>query len=297
MSQFEPSQDAPSAPPTTDSGCPPPLEWQEVLREFHRQSDAWYLDRPNYRISGRTLGSGPPLYLLNGFAGTHELSSLLVWLLRDQFRCVLFDYPVPQRGSVDLSDLADDVIAIADVCGDQSCSLFATSFGGLVALTALHRHPQRIDRAVLQAGFAHRDLSRFERLLIPACRILPARFRHVPLRAALQRHNHLCWFPPFDRTRWQFYLDNTGATAIDELAWRGRIIRDGDLRPLLKQIEQPVLLVRSEGEGQVLTNCGDVLADALPHAAVETMNDTGQIPFLTHPHRLAKIIRPFLCPE
>ncbi len=297
MSQFEPSHAAPSAPPAAESGCPPPLEWQEVLREFHRQSDAWYLDRPNYRISGRSLGSGPPLYLLNGFAGTHELFSLLVWLLRDQFRCVLFDYPIPQRGSVTLNDLADDVIAIADVCGDQSCSLFATSFGGKVALTALHRHPRRIDRAVLQAGFAHRDLSRFERFLIQAGRILPARFRRIPLRAALQRQNHLRWFPPFDRTRWQFYLDNTGATSLGEMARRGGIIRDCDLRPLLPHIEQPVLLVRSEGDGQVLAKCGDVLADALPRATVETMNDTGQIPFLTHPHRLAKIIRPFLCPE
>src|SRR5215475_5189400 len=89
-----------AAPPaggasSTDGGCPPPLEWQEVLREFHRQADAWYLDCKNFRISGRTIGSGPPLYLLNGFSGTHELYALLVWLLRDRYRCVLFDYATP----------------------------------------------------------------------------------------------------------------------------------------------------------------------------------------------------------
>src|SRR4051794_40624857 len=57
----------------TESACPPPLAWVDVLADFHRQAEAWYLDRPNYRLSGRTLGSGPPLYFLNGFSGTHEL--------------------------------------------------------------------------------------------------------------------------------------------------------------------------------------------------------------------------------
>jgi pimeloyl-ACP methyl ester carboxylesterase len=282
------------APANEVSACPPPLEWREVLREFHRQADAWYLDRPNCRISGRSFGSGRPLYLLNGFAGTHELYALLVWLLRDQFRCVVFDYPVPRCGRATLNDLADDVIAIADVCGDQSLSLFATSFGSLVALAALNRHPRRIDRAVMQGGFAHRDLSRSERMLIHIGRWLPGRLRHIPARTIIQRQNHLRWFPPFDATRWRFYLDNSGATRLCELARRGRIARDCDLRSQLGHIEQPVLLVRCEGDGRLLESYGNSLAEALPCATVESLNDTGQIPFLTHPHRLAKIIRPFL---
>src|SRR5437899_384251 len=104
--------------------CPPPLAWVDVLADFHKQADAWYLDRPQYRLSGRTLGSGPPLYFLNGFSGTHELYALLVWLLRDRYRCVLFDYPVAPRGMhVSLDDTADDLVAIADTCGDRQCHL------------------------------------------------------------------------------------------------------------------------------------------------------------------------------
>src|SRR5260221_13561148 len=82
---------------TPAAACPPPLAWGEVLADFHKQADAWYLDRPDYRLSGRTLGTGPALYLLNGFSGTHELYALFAWLLRDKFRCVLFDYPAPAR--------------------------------------------------------------------------------------------------------------------------------------------------------------------------------------------------------
>ena len=278
-----------------ETGCPPPLAWVDVLADFHKQADAWYLDRPNYRISGRTLGSGPPLYLLNGFSGTHELYSLFVWLMRDRYRCVLFDYPVsPGRKRLTLTELADDLVAIADTCGDRKCHLFASSFGGLVALTAMARHPRRFDRSIIQAGFARRSLSRSERVCIDLCRRLPGRLRHIPGRAAIQQQSHRRWFPPFDGTRWQFFSDNTGSVPLTELAGRATIVRDCDLRSLLPAITQPLLLLRTEGNGQILDACNQELSESLPHATIETMNDSGQAPFLTHPHRLAKIVHAFL---
>jgi len=285
---------APSATTAGEGGCPPPLEWQEVLREFHRQADAWYLDRSHYRILGRTIGAGPPLYFLNGFSGTHELYALLAWLLRDRYRCVLFDYAVPAaRGKTTPVDLADDLLAVADVCGDRTFNLFASSFGGLIAVEAMRRHADRVRHAILHAAFVHRTLSRFERFLIHACAVHPGRLRHLPLRTFIQRQSHRRWFPPFDRTRWQFLVDNTGAVSLADLARRAAMIRDCDLRRVLNEVEQPVLLVRTEGDGKILEDCGRVLAAGLPHAKVESMNDTGQYAYLTHPHRLAKLIDGF----
>jgi pimeloyl-ACP methyl ester carboxylesterase len=287
------SPDQPAAP--AESTCPPPLAWVDVLADFHKQADAWYLDRPNYRISGRTLGSGPALYLLNGYSGTHELYSLFVWLLQDRYRCVLFDYPVPSdRKNLTLTDMADDLVAIADTCGDRQCHLFASSFGGLVAMTAMARHPGRFGRSIIQAGFARRSLSRFERAFIDICQRLPGRLRHFPGRGAVQRQSHRRWFPPFDWTRWQFFSDNTGSVPLADLADRAAIVRDCDLRPLLPAIDQPLLLLRTEGNGQILDACNQELVDGLSHATVETMNDTGQLPYLTHPHRLAKVVHAYL---
>jgi pimeloyl-ACP methyl ester carboxylesterase len=284
-----------AAAPPGEGGCPPPLEWQEVLRQFHRQAEAWYLDRKNYRISGRTIGSGPPLFLLNGFSGTHELHALLVWLLRDRYRCVVFDYATPPaRGSLSLADLAGDLIAVADAAGDRRFDLFAPFFGGLVALEAMRRHPDRIGRAVVSGGFAHRRLSRFERLLIRACALVPGKLRHMPLRGILQTQSHRRWFPPFDKTRWQFLYDNTGGVPLAEMARRAAIVRDCDLRLVLNAIRQPVLLVKTEGDGTILEACCAELSQGLPNARVEWMNDTGHFAYLTHPHRLAKVIAGFL---
>jgi len=289
-----PSAAADVAAPAADGACPPPLAWEEVVGEFHRQSEAWYLDRQAYRLSGRILGSGPTLYFLNGFTGTHELYALLVWLLRDEFRCVLIDYPSPAGPHLTLHGLADDLVAVADTCRDQSFDLFAASFGGLVALNAMHRHPDRIRRAVLAAGFAHRRYSVAERMLVRLCGYAAIPLGRCPLRTTIQLQNHRRWFPPFDTTRWNFFSDNTGATRLTDLAQRAALACDADLRTVLPNIRQPVLLVRSEGDGEVLESCSQVLAGSLPDVRLEPMHGTGQIPFLTHPHRLAKALRSFL---
>ncbi len=282
-------------PPASEGGCPPPLEWQEILREFHAQADNWYLDRGDYRLAGRTMGSGPPLYLLNSFTGTHELYALLVWLLRDQYRCVMFDDCLAgARGRVTLDHLANDLLAVADTAGDRRFDVFAPSFGGLVAMTAMRSHSDRIGRALIQGGFAHRTLTRFERVLIRVCSRHPGRLRHLPLRGIIQQQNHRRWFPPFDKTRWRFLFDNTGAVPIAELARRAAIVRDSDLRPIVQEIRQPVRLVRTEGNGSILDRCCDELSAGLPNATEEFIDNTGQFPWLTHPHRLAKVIREFL---
>src|SRR5579871_2541399 len=96
--------------------CPPPLVWQEVLAAYYSESQPWEVAAGPRRLQGRTWGTGPSLYLLNGFAATAELYALMIWLLRDTFRCVVFDtIRTGARGRPStMSDYAADVIAVAD---------------------------------------------------------------------------------------------------------------------------------------------------------------------------------------
>lgn len=250
-------------------------------------------------------GRGRPLYFLNGIGGTLDLFALTVYLLRDDFRCVLYDYPGTASrtlapgfslGRVALDDLVDDLLAIADQCGDEAFSLFATSFGSLIALRAMRRFPQRVGPSIIQGGFAWRRLSRLERLLIHACRIHPGRLRHMPFRTLIQQLNHRAWFPSIDATRWRFFLDNTGHLPVATLAARSAIVRNTDLRESLSNVAQSLLLVRSEGDGAVPAAQQELLEQRLPNARTEWMHNTGHLPYLTHPHRMAKLIRGFLLP-
>jgi pimeloyl-ACP methyl ester carboxylesterase len=302
----EPTNDTPDHSPqpaeSAPEACPPPLAWREVLSAFHEQADDWSVDRPGYHLPGRAIGTGSPLYLLGGFGGSYQLYALLAWLLRDDFRCVLWDYPgvlagpqSAQRGT--LNDLAADVSAVAAHFGETSIDVYAPSFGSLVALTAMLEYPPLVGKAVLQGGFSHRSLSRFERWLTRACRFYPGTLRNFPGSRAVREYNHRRWFPPFDETRWQFLEGLAGQVRISTLAWQATLIRDADLRPRLKEIDRPVLLIETEGEGAATRECQRELAHGLPRATEETLLGTGQYPYLTHPHRLAKIIRQFLSRE
>ena len=284
----------PAAP--LPEGCPAPLSLMDVLEAFRTGSDFWELRHDGREVRGRTWGDGTPLYFLNGIAGSLELYAPTVWLLREQVCCVLHDYAGSHEGRqpARLDELVTDLFEIADRHEHESINLYATSFGGPVALEAMRRHPRRIRSVVMQGAFAHRSLSVAERLAAGAARLLPGSLGRVPGRRSVQQHNHQRWFPPYDQMRWPFFLEATGRSPIRAMAARARIVHASDLRPYLSELRQRALVIRSEGEGLVSQRSVEELAAGLPNASLEFLPDCGHLPYLTHPHRLAKMIRAFL---
>lgn len=289
---------SPVSDPTGD--CPKPLIWQDVVEAFRSTARPWEVNSGGWRLRGRTWGDGSPLYFLNGLAGDCELFALCGWLLRETHRCVFFDYPVAGDRLDDsptcarpltISELVRHLVAAADLHQDSRFQVFASSFGTAVALSAMLERPQRISNAILECGFARRRLSSAERLLIRVCLQSARRASEFPLRGWIQEQNHCRWFPRFDDSRWRFYTENTGRVPVHELARRAAALRDFDLRSRLNEIRQPVMLVRSEGDGAVAAACQDELESGLTNAVSETIDSCGQLAFLTHPHRLAKLIR------
>jgi pimeloyl-ACP methyl ester carboxylesterase len=276
--------------------CPPPLIWQEVLGAYHSDSQPWELDRGSRRLVGRTWGQGPPLYLLNGFAATAELYALLIWLLRESFRCVVFDTSIQKtakRNRFTVSDYSEDLLAAMDHHGDPAACVFAPTSGSVVALQAAIEHPERIAGLVLQHGFASRRLSWSERLLAAWCGRSNCTLNSLPWRRRIQELNHRRWFPPFDGTRFEFLVDSTGRIPLAELAQKALAIGAVRLEDRLPQVQCPVLLVRTEGQGHLEAAGHDALERGLPDSRSEWLHSAGLHPYLTHPHRLAKLIKPF----
>lgn len=276
--------------------CPAPLMWQEILAEYFDQSTPWELVHGSSRITGRTWGSGRPLYFLNHFAGTAELFALTMWLLKDDFRCVAFDTTAneelsQQREKPSLQAFALDLFAVAESHGDERLSVYGAGFGAAVALQAALIRPQMIDFLVLQHGFAKRKLSIFERLLASYCLRSAQTLDQLPQRRRFQAVNHQPWFPPFDLSRFEFLIESTGGLPLNELARRAFAVHDFDIESRLADITAPVLLLRTEGEGQVAALASETLAEKIRNPRIEWMHSAGQHPCLTHPHRVAKLVR------
>jgi pimeloyl-ACP methyl ester carboxylesterase len=295
---------APAAPALVSEGCPTPLGWAEVLESFRSEGAAWSIDVDGGTLHGRTLGRGRPLYFLNGITGNCELFCLLAWLLRDDFRCVLFDYrslaslgrrrDVARAGRLTMRRLVDDLWAVADAQGERTFSLFAAPFGALVALSAMSERPERVEQAVLLGGFVRRRLSLFERFLCGVGRFVPGKSGQVPVRDTLQRASHQRAFPPFDASRWGFFAANTSQTPIGDLADRAALLGTFDLTRDASRIERPVLLLGVEHEGAISAAGREELQRLVPAARTEFIPLAGQLAYLTHPHRVAKAVRSFL---
>lgn len=289
--------------------CPPPLMWQDVRHEFLTHSACVSVVSPVGAATVRVWGAGPPVYLLPGFTSPAELYCLLVWLLREDFRCVTIE-PAgsgdPRRTSASFATLRRSVVpctpfahevallkATAEELGDAEFSLLGANYGAAWALAAAHAEPSRVARLMLIQGFAHRRLSFGERRLADWCRHNRRDLASLPFRETFQTQNHRRWFPPFDATRWQYYLDATGAMPLRELARRADAVSGWDLRRDLSKLHIPTLLIRTEGEGRLAAGCQAEIELALPGVQTEWMHSTGQLPYLTHPHRLAKLMRAF----
>ena len=161
----------------------------------------------------------------------------------------------------------------------------------------MNHAPRRLEKVILQQAFAYRRLSWVERLLVQVGHWIPGPVKRVPGWKTIQEQNHRPWFPPFDQTRWQFLLEDTGQVPISALAARAAVLRRFDMRADLSADSHPVLLIRTEGEGQLAGQCHEELAARLPRVQSEWLSLCGQIPYLTHPHRMAKLIRGFLLGE
>jgi pimeloyl-ACP methyl ester carboxylesterase len=274
------------------SGCPPPLSWRHVLENVRNKSESWEFAGKTGTLHGRTFGSGPAIYFLNGVGGNWELFALTMWLLRDEFRCVIFDYPGDQN-RFSLDDLTTDLFQIADERNDEQFSLFAASAGSVLAFNAMAKSPERIDHAVIHTGTASSRLSLMERLFVGLGRMLPMKLSRLPMVRRVQTLNHRPWFPPFDHSRWEFFLENTGRISAKTLSRRIKSFQKPNLVQSLSQVSTPIQFLATEGEGVVSAENREKISQALPHATTKGLPNCGLLPFLTHPHVLSGVLRSY----
>ncbi len=280
------------APPAPS--CPPPLAWTQVLEQFRAAAVPFEVAGDGEPIRGLTFGSGQPLYVLNAWSGTSEVFCLMAWLLREQFRLVLIDYPQSARN---WDTFKDCPARVATFLGDEHYDLLATGFGSVPALLQALTPATGLRRLVLQSSIVSYRLSWLERAGAAVFSVLPASIRNAFFRTRLLYSQHRLWFPPIDETRWQFLAANCLQTPLKVVAQRFRLLHGLDLTSRLKDVRQPVLLVDCEGEPQRNKQANQVLGRELPDATYEAVPNCGQVPHVTHPHRLAGLLKKFLLPQ
>ncbi|MFL5242808.1 MAG: alpha/beta fold hydrolase [Gemmataceae bacterium] len=288
---------------TAGSACPAPpsLPLTEVLERFRREAVHGVCDTGRYRCPYFTWGQGPPLVFIHGLADSSRSFLPVIALLTGQFRCISYELP---KGRGDRArvweyrhdDLVADLFALLDHLGLQQSYVYGSSFGSTIALAAAYKQPKRLPRVVLQGGFANRPLFRGELLLARIARYLPGIMGGLPLRERLIRRAHFAPFAGLPAEAWQYCLQCTATPPVSATGYHALILNRVDLRPLLPEIRQPVLLLCGDCDPLIGRAHEEVLLKGLPNADRITISGCGHTPTFTHPELLAALIRDFLTP-
>jgi pimeloyl-ACP methyl ester carboxylesterase len=206
------------------------------------------------------LDDRPQVVYLPGLDGTGRLLHRQPGLhARSRVDCV--SYPHDRLSSYDeLAELGADRIRAA---GSQPAVVVAESFGGAVALTLALRYPELVERLVLVNTFAWFP----SRLLI----LLGATFgRYFPQRPSPPHTRGVRgWFffapeiPKSERDEW---WNRTADVPMRSFGYRMKLIQGLDLRPRLREIRTPALVVASLNDKVVPCRAGRELARLLPNA-------------------------------
>ena len=279
--------------------CPAPASLAKALADYHHHVEVRTVKTRHYNAICRILGQGPPLILSPGIASTYQGFSIFLNELAKQFRTIVYDYPGDQPNDqarlsrITHDSLVDNLFEIMDSLDIGRAFLVGTSFGSTVTLKALNRDPRRFPKAAVQGGFARRKFSPAEKIGLKLGRLVPGHVGRLPLHERVLTYNNRIHFPVEIADRWQHYLEQNAVTPIHSLAHRLELLARLDLRPILPEIQTPILLVQGNEDRIVPRSAFDELQKSLPQAQGIVVPLVGHQPHYTHPEAMAQVMSNF----
>jgi pimeloyl-ACP methyl ester carboxylesterase len=272
---------------------------REAEYRLRWEAEQGTLDLGRYHPSYVRWGRGQPLIFIHGLGDTWPSFVMPMALLAPEFTCIGYNQP---RGQGDRAwlrgyrhdHLVDDLIQLLDRFHLKSATLVAHSFGTTVALKALHRCPERFQRAVVVGSFAHRPLRPQERALAWLGQYLPGRLEILPGRVKAMQRSHGQAFAEREPAVLAHFLRRTALPLCRAMAhWAFELDRT-DLNPILPAIHRPVLVVGGEWDSLTPPRLQKHLFQSLPQSALFLIDRCGHFPMYTHPEALADAIRRFV---
>jgi 3-oxoadipate enol-lactonase len=230
------------------------------------------------------------IVLLNSLGTTTALWDEVVPLLTESFDVVRFDQrghgtAAAAPGTALLDDLVDDLFGVLDRRGLAAVHLAGISIGGMIAIRAASRAPDRVRSltAMCCAGVLDRQ-SWIER----AATVREHGLEPI-VPAILER-----WFAPeFGALRPEVvraYADMLRSTPAEGYAMGCDVLADADVRDDLTGVAAPTLVIGGAEDPATPPREQHAIASAIAHARLEILPSVGHLAPAAVPETVAKLI-------
>ncbi len=249
-----------------------------------------------------SVGAGPPLVLLHGFAMHGGLFAPVLPALAQRTRVHAVDLPGHGHSAAlepcTLDAAAAAVAAFVERCGEPA-TILGWSFGGLVAQRLAKAHPRLVRSLVLVAttprfvqapdwphAMAAVTLARFADELRASYRLTLQRFLTLQVQGSDEGRGTLASL--------RQALFARGEPSPSTLAAVLRVLETADLRDDARGVDVPALVVTGRRDALTPAAAGEWLARSMPRARHVDLPSAAHAPFLSHRDAFVESVCAFL---
>lgn len=288
----------------------PPLEDTVPPREL-ADPDSRFVEVNGLEVHYKQLGQGEPeLLLLHGFAASvfswreimEPLSEGGTVIAFDRPAFGLTERPLQWAGQSPYSPeaQADLTVGMMDALGIDQGVLVGNSAGGAIAVLTAARYPERVQALVLVDAAIYTPTGAPE-LLRPVLRTSQADRLGPLLMRSIQNWGidfaRSAWHNPDLITPeiWSGYNRPLQTINWDKALWELTVAGGSENLPeLVRQIEQPALVITGDDDRIVPPDQSIRLADEMPEAELAIIPECGHIPHEECPEEFLRIVNAFL---
>ncbi len=256
----------------------------------------------DYNLHYLKKGSGPPLVLVHGFAGSVFTWRDLIPLLTDTYTMYALDLPgfgfsdKPADGDYSMEAQARLVTGFIQALNLQPAALVGHSMGGIIVAYASVQKPELIDKLVIiEGGFYHGGAPAFlQYLFFPFDRLMAKLFYTKDFRSRSLLPSYHNKEIVTDAVVQAYLIPGKTPGAVAALATMMRTVGPETYEGLSSAVQDPTLLVWSAENKNNPVSDGERLDKEIPTSELVVIEECGHYVQEEKPEELAAAMKAFL---
>jgi 3-oxoadipate enol-lactonase len=248
----------------------------------------------HYAEAGR---GDPPLLLLHGVGGSHEMWLPLMPSFAGSRRVLAGDHrghggSDKPAGPYTTTLMADDWLAALDALGIARADVLGLSLGGAIAMRLAASHPSRVRRLVLLDTWGRPD-----RAFVALMRDREALLARGDLAAYAELSISQVFTAEYIRTHpgeMDAYRARVAQAEVASLTAAVRACIAHDMGTALRRITTPTLVVVGALDHLTPRASAELLAAEIPDARLVVIDDAAHFPHVERAEEFLRVVKPFL---